>query len=148
MSLSSSHGYAGDIGLAEAWDVLSSDAKAQLVDVRTLAEWNFVGLPDMASLGRPVHCIEWQSFPTMQANPDFVSDTSKAVLAAGADRDAPLLFICRSGARSRAAAMAMTGAGFTKALNVAGGFEGDLDGMRHRGQVNGWKAAGLPWKQS
>lgn len=128
--------------------MLRHDAKAQLVDVRTLPEWNFVGLPDIESLGRRVHCIEWQAFPTMQPNPDFVADASDAIEAAGATHDTPILFICRSGARSRSAAIAMTRAGFTKSFNVAGGFEGDLDGERHRGQSNGWKAAGLPWKQS
>jgi rhodanese-related sulfurtransferase len=58
-----------------------------------------------------------------------------------------VLFLCRSGARSRAAAVALTGLGFAKAFNVAGGFEGDPDGERHRGNINGWKAAGLPWRQ-
>jgi rhodanese-related sulfurtransferase len=148
MSPSSSHLYAGDIDIAQAWEMLNQDAKAQLVDVRTLAEWNFVGLPDLGTLARPLHCIEWQAFPTMQPNPDFVAEASQAVQAAGADLETPILFICRSGARSRSAAMAMTEAGFRKAFNVAGGFEGDLDGARHRGQINGWKSAGLPWKQS
>ena len=68
--------------------------------------------------------------------------------SAGADKDAPVLFLCRSGARSRSAAIALTAAGFSRAYNIVGGFEGDLDGDRHRGQTNGWKAAGLPWKQS
>jgi rhodanese-related sulfurtransferase len=58
------------------------------------------------------------------------------------------LFLCRSGARSRAAAAALTRIGFEKAFNVAGGFEGDLDGEGHRGAITGWKAAGLPWRQS
>jgi len=62
-------------------------------------------------------------------------------------RDAAILFLCRSGARSRAAAIAMTELGFARCYNIAGGFEGDLDGERHRG-VGGWKAAGLPWRQN
>jgi rhodanese-related sulfurtransferase len=144
----SSLDYAGDIGAAEAWDMLKSNPKAQLVDVRTAAEWNFVGLPDLAELDRKVHCIEWQMFPSMAPNGDFVAQTSGALAAAGAGPDGPLLFLCRSGTRSRAAAIAMTRAGFQKAFNVAGGFEGDLNGQRHRGAQNGWKAAGLPWKQS
>lgn len=148
MSLSSSPDYAGDVSISEAWEMLSADAGAQLVDVRTIAEWNFVGLPDLGGLNRQLHCIEWQAFPTMQPNPDFVAMAAAALRAAGASTDTPILFLCRSGARSRSAAMAMTRAGFTKAFNVAGGFEGDLDGARHRGHVNGWKAAGLPWKQS
>jgi rhodanese-related sulfurtransferase len=144
----SSLDYAGDIGAAEAWEMLKSNPKAQLVDVRTVAEWNFVGLPDLAPLERKVHCVEWQMFPSMAPNTDFVAQASNAVAAAGAGLDAPLLFICRSGARSRAAARAMAQAGYQKAFNIAGGFEGDLNGKHHRGTENGWKAASLPWKQS
>ncbi len=142
-----SHDYAGDIGVQEAWALLSAEPAAQLVDVRTMAEWNFVGLPDVSALGRRVHCIEWQSFPTMAPNPAFAAEAETAVTAAGAGKDTPVLFLCRSGARSRAAAVALTGLGFAKAFNVAGGFEGDPDGERHRGNINGWKAAGLPWRQ-
>ena len=128
--------------------MLTGDPKAQLVDVRTVAEWNFVGLPDLASIGRNVHCVEWQNFPAMAPNPDFVRETSGALAAAGAEKETPVLFLCRSGARSRAAAMAMTRAGYHKAFNIADGFEGDLDAKRHRGKSKGWKALGLPWKQS
>lgn len=135
--------YAGDVSAAEAWELLKSDPKARLIDVRTTAEWNFVGLPDLSTLGQEADLIEWQKFPTMQPNPGFVAAASE-----GADKDAPILFLCRSGARSRSAAIAMTDAGFSRAYNIAGGFEGDLDGERHRGHANGWKAAGLPWKQS
>ena len=148
MSLPSSHQYAGDIGASEAWELLQSDPKAQLVDVRTIAEWNFVGVPDLSSLGRRAHCIEWQQFPTMAANPDFAAEAAAAVQSAGADRNTPILLLCRSGARSRAAAIALTQAGFAQALNVADGFEGNLDGERHRGLTSGWKASGLPWRQS
>lgn len=135
--------YAGDLSVADAWALLRSDLRARLIDVRTAAEWNFVGVPDLSSLGREVELIEWQSFPTMQVNPDFVAEAS-----GDGDKDAPVLFLCRSGARSRSAAIALTRAGHGKAYNVAGGFEGDLDAERHRGGRNGWKAAGLPWKQT
>lgn len=144
MASPSSPDYAGDISAAEAWQQLQSDPKAQLVDVRTMAEWNFVGLPDLGAVGRKVHCVEWQSFPTGAQNPAFVAEASAAL---GADMSAPVLLICRSGARSRAAAIALTRAGFEKAFNVAGGFEGDTDGEGHRGNINGWKAANLPWRQ-
>jgi rhodanese-related sulfurtransferase len=137
----SSHDYAGDIGAAEAWELLKSDPKAQLVDVRTMAEWNFVGVPDLGALDR-------ETFPTGAPNPGFVQQTAGALAAAGAEAGTAVLFLCRSGGRSRAAAVAMTQAGFQKAFNVAGGFEGDLDGTSHRGQENGWKAQGLPWRQS
>jgi rhodanese-related sulfurtransferase len=135
--------YAGDLSASEAWELLKSDPKARLIDVRTTAEWNFVGLPDLSPLGQEAALIEWQMFPTMQPNPQFV-----AAASAGADKDAPVLFLCRSGARSRSAAIALTAAGFGRAYNIGGGFEGDLDDERHRGHRNGWKAAGLPWKQS
>jgi rhodanese-related sulfurtransferase len=144
MASPTSPDYAGDISAAEAWQQLQSDPKTQLVDVRTMAEWNFVGLPDLGAVGRKVHCVEWQSFPTGAQNPGFVAEASAAL---GADTSAPVLLICRSGARSRAAAIALTRAGFEKAFNVAGGFEGDSDGEGHRGNINGWKAANLPWRQ-
>ncbi len=148
LPMASHQPYAGDLNAAEAWQLLKDNPKAQLVDVRTTAEWSFVGLPDLSSLNRQVHCVEWQSFPSMATNPDFVAGASRAVEGAGAGKDAPVLFLGRSGARSRAAAIAMTGAGYAQAYNVAGGFEGDLDPSRHRGSTNGWKAQGLPWKQT
>src|SRR5471032_1403815 len=88
----SSLDYAGDVGADEAWDVLKSNPKAQLVDVRTMAEWNFVGLPDLAGLGRKVHCVEWQAFPTMAPNPDFIAETSGTLAAAGANPQTPVFF--------------------------------------------------------
>ncbi len=148
MASSTPGDYAGDISAAQAWERLQADPKAQLVDVRTMAEWSFVGLPDLSSLGRRVHCIEWQSFPSMAQNPGFAEQTAATLADAGAGKDTPILLLCRSGARSRAAAIALTRAGFAQAFNVAGGFEGDPDGERHRGTVNGWKASDLPWVQS
>jgi rhodanese-related sulfurtransferase len=135
--------YAGDISATEAWEKLTADPSAQLVDVRTMAEWNFVGLPDLSGLGRRVHCVEWQSFPSGAPNPGFVAEAAGVL----SDKAAPVLLLCRSGARSRAAAIALTRAGFGQAFNIAGGFEGDVDGQGHRGHRNGWKADGLPWRQ-
>ena len=85
----------------QTWAALQAEPNAQLVDVRTDAEWAYVGLPDLSSLSRQVHCVEWQSFPSMAANPDFVAETTGAVEGAGAAKSAPILFLCRSGARSR-----------------------------------------------
>jgi rhodanese-related sulfurtransferase len=141
----SSGDYAGDISPVEAWEILRNDPKAQLVDVRTTAEWNYVGVPDLATVGREAALVEWQSFPTMRANPSFVPDTERTTSVA---KETPLLFLCRSGVRSRAAAIAMTAVGYSRAYNIAGGFEGDPDAERHRGTSNGWKASGLPWKQT
>jgi rhodanese-related sulfurtransferase len=143
MAPPSSLDYAGEVSAAEAWAQLTANPKAKLLDVRTMAEWNFVGVPDLSSLGRQVCCIEWQGFPTGARNAAFVAEASQAL----GDKDAPVLVMCRSGARSRAAAIALTQAGFRQAINIADGFEGDMDEDGHRGTRNGWKHADLPWRQ-
>ena len=135
--------YAGDLSPRAAWDLLSKESGAALVDVRCQPEWSFVGVPDLSGLGKRLLTLSWQTYPTMAANPDFVAQVSKAA----PDRDAPLLFLCRSGVRSRAAAEAMTAAGYRRCYNIKEGFEGAPDGKRHRGQTGGWKVAGLPWVQ-
>ena len=135
--------YAGDISPREAWNILSSDDKAVLIDVRTAPEWSFVGVPDLAPLGKRLVQQSWQAYPRMEVDRDFAARLAATV----ADRDAPLVFLCRSGARSRAAAIAMTKAGYGRCYNVATGFEGGHDAERHRGTVAGWKADGLPWRQ-
>ena len=122
-------------------------ASAKLVDVRTQAEWSYVGLPDLSSLDKTVIALEWQTFPSMTVNAHFVDRLSDALKAAGARPDDPILFICRSGARSRSAAIAMTAAGWSRCYNISDGFEA-LDGSRHRGLVDGWKKGGLPWAPS
>ena len=138
-----SAGYAGDVDAETAWKALESDPKAVLVDVRTQAEWNFVGVPDLAEIGKQAVLAQWQVFPTMAVNPGFVAD----VRAASPDPSAPIYFLCRSGARSKSAAMALTAEGYTACFNISNGFEGPHDGDRHRGTVDGWKARGLPWMQ-
>ena len=135
--------YAGDLKPSEAWKLLSEDERAQLVDVRTRPEWMFVGLPDLTGLGKRALLQSWQVFPSMDVDAEFTA----AIAAQIADRDTPLLFICRSGGRSRAAAAAMSAAGYQRCYNVAEGFEGNPDAERHRGKTGGWKAAGLPWAQ-
>ncbi|MFM9864265.1 MAG: rhodanese-like domain-containing protein [Micropepsaceae bacterium] len=141
-------GYAGDITSAEAWELLKGDPKAQLVDVRTAAEWTFVGVPDLAGAGRKALFVEWQVYPGMGRNAAFEDAVAERLTAVGATTVTPVFFLCRSGARSQAAARAMTAKGFAKCFNVADGFEGDVDSGRHRGSMNGWKASGLPWVQS
>jgi rhodanese-related sulfurtransferase len=140
--------YAGDLSAQDAWSTIEADATAQLVDVRTAAEWAFVGIPDLSSLDRDACLVEWQSYPTGTVDSHFAEKASELLRESGSGFDTPVLFLCRSGARSRAAAIAMTKAGWSRAYNIVGGFEGDLDAQRHRGVSNGWKAAGLPWKQT
>lgn len=136
-------GYEGDLTSAEGWKFLEEDPEALLIDVRTIAEWVYVGLPDLSQLGRTVVCVQWLQWPNMATNPDFISHLE----AEGVTRDRPLLVICRSGARSRDASVALTAAGFGPCYNISDGFEGDLDGTKHRGISNGWKVANLPWVQ-
>jgi rhodanese-related sulfurtransferase len=136
-------GYEGDLTANETWRFLEEDPEAILIDVRTVAEWVYVGLPDISRLGRTVVCVQWNAWPQMEVNPDFVSHLE----AEGVTRERSLLLICRSGIRSRDAAIALTAAGFGPCYNVAGGFEGDLDDAKHRGIRNGWKVSGLPWMQ-
>jgi rhodanese-related sulfurtransferase len=135
--------YAGDLKPTEAWKLLAENPGAQLVDVRTRPEWTFVGLPDLGSIAKRPLLQSWQVYPAMDVAADFVAEIQRQI----PDRDAPILFICRSGGRSRAAAMALTAAGYKHCYNVAEGFEGNPDAERHRGRSGGWKAAGLPWVQ-
>jgi len=140
--------YAGDISAKDAWSELEQNAKALLIDVRTQAEWNFVGLPDLSGLAREVVLIEWQTFPPGPApNPNFLPNLSAALDGARYEKGNPIYFLCRSGARSRGAAIAATEAGYGPCFNVGDGFEGGLDAEKKRGRTEGWKAAGLPWIQ-
>jgi rhodanese-related sulfurtransferase len=132
-----------EVSPAEAWAALSSDPQAVLVDVRTDAEWNFVGVPDLSPLAKNVVLIPWQLYPNMQLNGHFTEHLRKA----GVTADHHVYYLCRSGARSLAAGEAAQAAGFPHAYNVANGFEGPADGEGHRGRVAGWKVSGLPWRQ-
>lgn len=127
----------------EAWAALRQDPLAALVDVRTDAEWTYVGLPDLSAASKQVHRIPWQIFPAMTVNEGFVP----ALAAAGLTTAHPLYFLCRSGARSLAAAGAAQAAGYGRVFNIADGFEGPLDEAAHRRTRAGWIAAGLPWRQ-
>ena len=128
--------YLGEVTPHEAWDLLQSMPNVKLVDVRTQAEWQWVGVVPGAQL------IELKSYPSMANNPDFMTQLKAAV-----GPENIVLFLCRSGARSDAAAALAAQHGYDSALNILEGFEGDLDSLGHRGGKNGWQAAGLPWTQ-
>jgi rhodanese-related sulfurtransferase len=131
--------YAGDLSPREAWRLLESEPRAALIDVRTETEWRGVGVPRLDSLDKAAVLIEWQDLAG-GLNPRFID----AVKARGLAPGAPLLLLCRSGVRSRAAAVALTRAGFAPCINVADGFEGP-PGPDGRRNVAGWKVEGLPW---
>jgi len=135
--------FGGDVSPRTAWQGLVDGPAAVLVDVRTKAEWGYVGGPDLSTLKRRVIQVEWQQFPTGAHNPRFAEE----VAANGIRPEHPVYLICRSGIRSRAAAELLAELGYTT-YNVAYGFEGQLDPNGHRGTVNGWKVDKLPWKQS
>ena len=128
--------YEGALLPREAHELLQQLPNARLVDVRSRAEFDFVGrVPGSVE-------IEWKSYPGMQPNANFMQQLERSV-----PKDAVLLFMCRSGGRSHEAALAAVNAGF-EAYNVLEGFEGDRDASGHRNTVGGWRAAGLPWMQS
>jgi rhodanese-related sulfurtransferase len=118
-----------NISPVQVWEALQSDPDARLVDVRTDAEWNYVGLPDLSAAGQEPVLIPWQVYPGMQVNAAFTEHMRRA----GLNGRHHVYFLCRSGVRSLAGGR--------------DGFEGGLDGDGHRGVAAGWKAAGLPWRQ-
>ena len=136
-------GYAGDKTPQEAWDILADARESVMIDVRTVAEWEFVGTPNLSTLGKNVCLVAWLEFPDMRINQGFVQAVSQEVPGP----DSPILLICRSGQRSISAAKALTEAGFTACYNVLEGFEGDKCPDSRRGSVGGWKVHGLPWHQ-
>jgi len=128
--------YQGELTPREAYEVLQKAPGARLVDVRTRAEWDWVGrLPGAVE-------IEWNQYPGGVRNPNFITELKRQV-----DPESLVMFICRSGVRSIGAAAAATEAGYSQCYNVLEGFEGDKDAHGHRNTVGGWRHAGLPWHQ-
>lgn len=135
-------GYAGDITPEQTWALLQDNADAVLVDCRSAAEWEWVGVPDLSALGRDVRFVEW-NHSSGEHNGSFVADLLETGLTPGT----PVVFLCRSGKRSALAAAEATAAGIEPCYNVIDGFEGQIDENSHRG-VGGWRAVGMPWRQS
>jgi len=129
--------YAGAVTPREAFELLQNEPGAKLVDVRTRAEWEWVGrVPDAVF-------IEWNTWPGGTRNSAFEHELAEQI----PDKTEPVLFICRSGGRSHNAAVVAEKLGYVRAFNVLEGFEGDKDASGHRATVGGWKVAGLPWVQ-
>jgi rhodanese-related sulfurtransferase len=127
--------YAGSVIPELAWRLFRAK-QATLVDVRTPEELSYVGRVPGAK-----H-LTWATGIAQVRNPNFVHELESKV-----PKDAVVLFLCRSGKRSAAAAEAATKAGYANAFNVVEGFEGDLDEHHRRGQIDGWRHRGLPWVQ-
>lgn len=139
--------YAGDLTPLEVWKLLTDNPQAVLVDVRTDAEWRFVGVPDLSSLGREAVYVEWDRYDGTH-NGNFLVELQERISPAEVNQEErPVIFLCRSGNRSISAAEVATEAGIVPSYNVLDGFEGPLDTQEHRGVTGGWRAIGLPWKQ-
>ena len=128
--------YGGALLPAEAHQLWREAPGATIVDVRTRAELDWVGrIPGAVE-------IEFLTYPGSRPNPGFVAALEQQVW-----KDAPVMFICRSGGRSHNAALLATQAGYGRCYNVLEGFEGDKDEHGHRNTRGGWRMAGLPWVQ-
>ncbi len=130
--------YAGAFTPAEAFELLQLDPRARIVDVRTRAELDWIGRP--AVDGVQYAHVEWIRYPGSVPNGEFIEQLRQV-----ATPDTPILFLCRSAARSKLAAVAAQKEGFTQAFDFLEGFEGDKDGEGHRKTVSGWCFRGLPW---
>jgi rhodanese-related sulfurtransferase len=131
--------YAGELTPQEAYEVLQANVGAQLVDVRTTAELELVGRVPAA-----LH-VEWAFYPGMVANSDFAAQLEAQLNQRNVDKNAPILFLCRTGGRSHNAALVAESLGYQHAYNVLEGFEGAANEQKQRTLINGWKHAGLPW---
>ncbi len=131
--------YAGAVTPAEAWQLLQAQPNIKLIDVRTNAERDWVGKVDISA--NQHGAVQWSTWPGGVPNPHFLQE-----LAAQANPDQVVLFLCRSGVRSRHAAKLATENGYQHCFDILQGFEGDKDGAGHRKTVGGWCAAGLPWQ--
>ena len=120
--------YAGDLNLDETWAMLKDNPNTVLIDVRTEMEWDTVGIPSLDDVDKQANFVQWNHAGGVW-NENFVAE-AEGVLT---DKEAPIVLLCRSGARSAAAAEALTAVGYTAAYNITGGFEGP------GGAGGGWK---------
>ena len=126
-----------------AVDRLQNNPQALFVDVRSKAEYKYVGFPENSIL------IPWIDDPDWEPNPEAFSDAVMQELDGRENlSDTEIILICRSGFRSNEALKCLENKGFTQVSHVASGFEGDLDENDHRGNLNGWRHDGMPWSQS
>ena len=122
---------------------LQDNPQALFVDVRSKAEYKYVGFPENSIL------IPWIDDPDWEPNPEAFSDLVMQELDGRENLlNTEIILICRSGFRSNEALKCLENKGFTQVSHVASGFEGDLDEIDHRGNLNGWRHDGMPWSQS
>ncbi len=152
----------------EAYDMLNTVPDSYLVDVRTRAEYQFVGhpitayhFPYMFLSNELVKNGEDYLYRFDFKNKVFIEEISKIF-----KKTDNLLVLCRDGSRSTAAAVELSEAGFKNIYNIEDGFEGpmfpnfsdsnkdkfyrqlakrnNIYGFDHRRHY-GWQWWGLPW---
>ncbi len=137
------------INPSAAFELLKNDSTSVLVDVRTHEEFNFVGVPNAAEFGNRLILLPWQTLPGMELNHEFTPTLEEEVQKLFGDKslEAKIIFLCRTGGRSNQAANQAINLGYKNCYNVSSGFEGELNNLSQRGQISGWKADSLPWRQ-
>ena len=129
--------YEGILLPHEAAELLEMAPGARLIDVRSRAELDLVGM-----IPEAIH-VEFRHFPGWALNPHFLTQLRQLT-----DPGDLTMFICRNGARSHQATLTASEAGWHDSYNVAEGFEGDFNKTTsRRSEINGWKARGLRWLQ-
>ena len=152
----------------EAFDMLNTVPDTYLIDVRTRAEYQFIGHPYKAYHfpyfffnSKLVKKDDEYSYAYNSKNEAFTAEISKVF-----KKTDNILLISRDGTRSALAAKALLGAGFQKVFDVEDGFEGaafpdfeddkhhkyyrqlakrnKIYGFEHRRHY-GWQWWGLPW---
>ena len=99
---------------SEAWLLLEQEKTSQLVDVRTQEEWDSVGIPDLTAVKKDLIIITWRP-----DDPTFIAELEKMI----PDKEQSIIFLCRGGIRSAAAAEKALQNGYKSCYNLTGGFE-------------------------
>ena len=97
-----------------AWELLQQEKNSFLVDIRTQGEWDSVGIPDLTNIKKDLIKIVWQA-----DDPTFIPALEQAI----PNKDSKIIFICRGGIRSAAAAEKGVQNGYKHCYNLTGGFE-------------------------
>ena len=110
------------------------DAGWTYLDVRSVAEFTEGHAPGAYS----IPLLDFVAGKGLMPNVNFLTE-----VLANFDLDSPLVVACKSGGRSARAAAILAESGFTKVVDMRGGFYGEVD---QAGVVScpGWAQHGLP----
>ena len=132
--------YAGDISAAEAWELLKAIPRPSWWMCAPWRNGTLSACPTFRP-GPRADLHRMAELPTMRAIPDFVAEAEAGPLARPGRAGAAALPLGRALARRRHRADA---GGLHQAFNIAGGFEGDLDGEGHRGNAMAGRPPAFP----